>query len=144
MTWMGKKIRRLRKAKGISGVQLGEMTGVTDRTILRLETENRDFSLSLVRKVAESLKVPLSYLVATEDSGEECLESFLKDILKKCYTEEFAENLKDYGPYILDEEYALLARVLAEQLDFFIPKAKMRMTKENLGADDEEEIEISL
>lgn len=60
---MFEKMRELRKAKGLSAKQLGEMVGVAEVTISTYETGKRLPSIDIVCALADILDVSLDMLI---------------------------------------------------------------------------------
>lgn len=58
----GNKIKEIRKKKGLTQKELGDMLGMTASQIGNYENGYRNPKLSTVRKIAEALEVPLSTL----------------------------------------------------------------------------------
>jgi len=75
-----KKIRELRKEKGISSDKLGELVGLTGGAIRHIERGQRKLTLPLLEKIAQALGVSVSELLE-ERSEEEPPQ--LKHIAKK-------------------------------------------------------------
>ena len=59
----GKKIKEIRKSKGLSQRELGEKMGITQQTIAQYERAIEQPKLMTVRKLAEALDVPIGELV---------------------------------------------------------------------------------
>lgn len=60
---VGKRIVTLREGLGISQEKLSELSGLDTRQIGRIERAENNSSISLVKKIADSLKVKVSELV---------------------------------------------------------------------------------
>ena len=60
---MGTRIRRLRKAKGISQAALAQRAHLTRVYITRLEAGQQDPSLSTINALAKALGVPVTALL---------------------------------------------------------------------------------
>lgn len=65
---MGDKIQKLRKTKGWSQKHLAEMIGTSGPIIGRYERGEMTPSVEVAKKMAESFKVTLDYLVDDTDS----------------------------------------------------------------------------
>ncbi|MFI2741500.1 helix-turn-helix domain-containing protein [Zhouia sp. PK063] len=63
---LAEKIKYLRKKKGLSQVALGELSGVSYKTIQRIERENTNPSGDTLTRIAAALEVPLAQLVEKE------------------------------------------------------------------------------
>jgi len=59
---IGKSIRELRKAKGLSQAQLAQKTGVTQAAISHIESGSKRASGGSVKKICKALGVPESLL----------------------------------------------------------------------------------
>lgn len=66
---MFEKMRDLRKAKGLSAKQLGEMVGVAEVTISTYETGKRLPPVDIVCAIADIFDVSLDYLVRGKEKG---------------------------------------------------------------------------
>ena len=64
---IGDIIRRFRLEQGLSIRQLAEQIGVTDSYISLLETSGQDPSLSVLRKLSQALKRPVSAFFEEEN-----------------------------------------------------------------------------
>lgn len=62
------KLKELRKAKGVTQVELGKAIGATSRTVARWEAEQVDMPFKTAVKIARYFKISLDDLV------EECLD----------------------------------------------------------------------
>ena len=62
------EVRRLRKMKGLSQVELAELGGVSAYTVTEIETGRRDPHGSTLRKLAKALEVDVSNLFREEPS----------------------------------------------------------------------------
>ncbi|UTA67550.1 helix-turn-helix domain-containing protein [Emticicia sp. 21SJ11W-3] len=60
---VGKRIVTLREGLGISQEKLSELSGLDTRQIGRIERAENNSSISLVKKIADSLKVKVSELI---------------------------------------------------------------------------------
>lgn len=93
---MGQRIRYLRKEKGITQEELGNIIGVQKSAIRKYEKDEvKNIPRSKIEKMAEYFGVAPSYLMAFDESNEECqLAKEVKVI--ECIKEAFgsdAENL---------------------------------------------------
>lgn len=64
---MKNQIKQMRKARHLSQVQLAELVGATRQTILAIENNKYDPSLSLAFKLAQVLGVAVDELFEYED-----------------------------------------------------------------------------
>ncbi|MEA5403222.1 helix-turn-helix transcriptional regulator [Arcicella sp. DC2W] len=60
---VGKRIVTLREGLGISQEKLSELSGLDTRQIGRIERAENNSSISMVKKIADALKVKVSELV---------------------------------------------------------------------------------
>lgn len=83
-------LRELRKARGITMKELGDMLGVSESTISLYENGKREPSYELLLKIAEFFNVSVDYLLRGEDKkpvapkGSE-LDELVKDELVGFY-----------------------------------------------------------
>ncbi len=68
-----KKIRELRKEKGISSDKLGELVGLTGGAIRHIERGQRKLTLPLLEKIAQALGVSVAELLTTREEKREKL-----------------------------------------------------------------------
>lgn len=66
---MGNRIRELRRLKGITMKQLGEVLGVAESTISHYETGRRQLDTETLLKIGEYFDVTVGYILGAE--GEE-------------------------------------------------------------------------
>jgi transcriptional regulator with XRE-family HTH domain len=69
--YLGERLRRTRKAKGLTLQQLAGKAGLDIAAISRLEREPRDPRASSLAKLADALDVSVSFLMAAEDQSLE-------------------------------------------------------------------------
>lgn len=67
-------LRELRKARGITMKELGDMLGVSESTISLYENGKREPSYELLLKIAEFFNVSVDYLLRGEDKKPGCPE----------------------------------------------------------------------
>jgi transcriptional regulator with XRE-family HTH domain len=60
---VGRNIKRLRKAQGITQEELAHRAGLHPVELARAERGNRDMRISTIAKIARGLKVPAAELV---------------------------------------------------------------------------------
>lgn len=63
-TYTGDKIRKLRKEKGLTQKQLGELCGIADSNIRKYESGKQNPKLETLQKIAKALDVPITALRA--------------------------------------------------------------------------------
>ncbi|NOU62820.1 helix-turn-helix domain-containing protein [Paenibacillus sp. LMG 31461] len=108
---LGETIRNLRKLKGFSQEELGEMSGFHFTYIGGLERGERNISLTNLEKVAECLSVTLSDLLRTAESNDE-----------KTYTslhEAAAHEITSTLQRLNDNEITMFRNILREVLKTF-------------------------
>ncbi len=69
MQFIGDKVRKYRRQKGLSQERLGELVGFSQSKISKIENEDWD-TLSDLRLIAKALEVPIEELVR-EEAGDE-------------------------------------------------------------------------
>lgn len=62
----GEKMRELRQKKGLTTTQLGDMVGVSNAMITRIETGTKDPSIALLKVIADALGVSAGILIDDE------------------------------------------------------------------------------
>lgn len=63
----GKRLARLRKAKGLTQVELAKLIGVTQRVISYYERRSPYLPSNLLFKIAKVLKIPVDELIGTKE-----------------------------------------------------------------------------
>lgn len=94
-------LRELRKARGITMKELGDMLGVSESTISLYENGKREPSYELLLKIAEFFNVSVDYLlrgedkkpVAPKDNERDALVNKMSDLGNRTI---FAKNLRHY------------------------------------------------
>ena len=69
---IGKRIKAIRKSKGITQAQLAEMTNMSNIFISRIETGAKNVSLTSLIKIAVALNVTIDELVLLDEVIELC------------------------------------------------------------------------
>ena len=64
---MGNRIRELRRAKGLTMKQLGELLGLAESTISHYETGRRQLDNETLLKISEHFDVSVGYLLGAEN-----------------------------------------------------------------------------
>ena len=59
----GETLRRLRKKRGLTQAELASKAGVSRGYLIRLEQGKQDPTLSMLRRLAKELRIPVSRLV---------------------------------------------------------------------------------
>ncbi len=85
---IGQKIRKYRKAKGMSQEQLAEKTNISVTHLSHIETGNTKLSLPVFVDIANTLEVQTDDLLTDETSGRANAINELSDILNSCSTKE--------------------------------------------------------
>lgn len=67
------RIKELRKAKGISTVQLGKYLGLTNATITNYENGRRNPTPATLIKLADYFNVTVDYLIGRDDNSPEAI-----------------------------------------------------------------------
>ena len=67
---IGQRIRRFRRAQGLSQEQLAEQTGISVTHMSHIETGNTKLSLSVFAALAEALHVPADALLRDDPPAE--------------------------------------------------------------------------
>lgn len=81
---IGEKIRKFRKAKGLSQEQLAEIVDVSVTHISHIETGNTKLSLSVFLDIANALEVQANDLLNDEISGRNVAMNELSEIFDSC------------------------------------------------------------
>ena len=81
---IGQKIRKYRKAQGISQEQLAERIGVSVTHMSHIETGNTKLSLPVFVAIADSLNVRTDDLLSDGQSGADPSRKEIEELLKGC------------------------------------------------------------
>ena len=65
---MGNRIRELRKAKGLTMKQLGEVLDLAESTISQYETGKRQMDNETLLRLGEFFDVPVGYILGAEEN----------------------------------------------------------------------------
>ena len=112
---MGNRIRELRKAKGLTMKQLGEVLDLAESTISQYETGKRQMDNETLFRLGEFFDVTVGYLLGVEDklkaptvSGERAVsDDDIKFALfggDREVTDEMYERVKKFAAFIKLEE----------------------------------------
>jgi transcriptional regulator with XRE-family HTH domain len=71
MTEIGKAIKLARVRRGMKQLELAELVGITSNHLSMIENDKRDPSWSLVCKISETLRLPLSLLILLGSENSE-------------------------------------------------------------------------
>ena len=77
---LGERIRYIRTTRSLSQQELADSAGVSQSTVAQIESENKDPSVSTLKKIAKALDVEVAILFAKDDV---CVFNMTK--LKKNY-----------------------------------------------------------
>ena len=83
---IGQKIRKYRKAKGLSQEALAEKIGISVTHMSHIETGNTKLSLPVFVDVARALEIQTDDLLSEECGGRAVAEKELLDVLNSCST----------------------------------------------------------
>lgn len=120
----GTRIKDIRKQKGLTQKQLGDMCGIADSNIRKYENGYQNPKIETLQKIATALGEPLSIFIddelfdATTDDEENGTNHVI-EILKK-RTREIAENValtKDEKVKILDDLITTHKLIIQENID---------------------------
>ena len=120
----GTRIKDIRKQKGLTQKQLGDMCGIADSNIRKYENGYQNPKIETLQKIATALGEPLSIFIddelfdATTDDEENGTNHVI-EILKK-RTREIAENdalTKDEKVKILDDLITTHKLIIQENID---------------------------
>lgn len=86
---IGQRIRRIRKAKGISQEQLAEKVGISTTHMSHIETANTKLSLPVFIAIAETLEVSTeSLLYDAPRGGINAVAQEINSVLESCTAKE--------------------------------------------------------
>lgn len=105
----GDRLRKLRRAKGLSAVQLGKMLGVSDVAVLKYENEKMKPSLGNIQGLATALETTVDFLIYGHAS------SVKKDNID--YTYDMVRKIV-HGESDLEDLQKLLLDFLAARVEF--------------------------
>jgi transcriptional regulator with XRE-family HTH domain len=57
-------IREVRKARGLTQEQLGQLLGIGEATVSRYEAGNQNFTIETLSKIADVLKADISVIIS--------------------------------------------------------------------------------
>lgn len=104
---LGKNILKYRKLKGMTQEKLAEFSDLSVTFLSKLErSENQNISIKSLAKIAQTLDVEITDLLATDSKDEEPVESPNVDILVKQLARlnhQKAERLAKYFSLLVDE-----------------------------------------
>lgn len=97
---IGENIKKHRKKNGLTQSQLGEISGISRNAIINYENNKRVPNLDTLKKIASSLKIPITELYPLDDYF---LETSIIDLLNANNTTiDELENFLDNDPNFVD------------------------------------------
>ena len=81
---IGQRVRKIRKAKGLSQENLAEMLDISVTHMSHIETGNTKMSFGLVDKIAEILGVSLDYLAHDKEKEDNSYAKQISDMIVTC------------------------------------------------------------
>lgn len=85
---IGQRIRKVRKAQGLSQEQLAERVGISVTHMSHIETGNTKLSLAVFVRLARSLDIQTDDLLQDLKSGKTVAENTIMDVLETCTTQQ--------------------------------------------------------
>ena len=85
---IGQRIRKYRKAQGLSQEQLAEMTGISETHMSHIETGNTKLSLQVFADIVSALEVQSDDLLFDTSAGRNTAINELSSLLDSCGTNE--------------------------------------------------------
>lgn len=83
---IGQKIRAIRRARGLSSVEVAELAGLSQSTISNFENGNRPITLETLQKICCALDIDIADLFLQEDLPPELIR--LLSVAKQLTSEE--------------------------------------------------------
>ena len=78
---VGRRIRELRKAKGLSLAQLAERADLNDKHLGLVERGDENLTLKSIRKIAAALDVPIADLFPSDQDDERVVRERVRKVL---------------------------------------------------------------
>jgi len=78
---VGRRIRELRKAKGLSLTQLAERADLNDKHLGLVERGEENLTLKSIRKIAAALEVPITELFPADGDDERVVRDRVRAVL---------------------------------------------------------------
>ena len=88
---VGKKIREIRKEKGLSMRELARLSTVSSSTMSDIENERINPSIATLDKIAQALNVPIENIVANTKT-EDKIDSFAIKLIEELLKEDIIED----------------------------------------------------
>lgn len=86
---IGQRIRKVRKARGLSQEKLAEIIGISTTHMSHIETGNTKMSLSTFAELARALEVRTDNLLYDDKPGDRSsLISYIAELLNDCSTQQ--------------------------------------------------------
>ncbi|GFN22259.1 MAG: cupin domain-containing protein [Thermoanaerobacteraceae bacterium] len=79
---LGKKIRQIRRDRGMSLKDVAEKTGLTSSFLSQVERDLADPSITSLRKIAEALEVPIFYFLLNHEDHSPVVRRDKRKVLK--------------------------------------------------------------
>lgn len=79
---LGKKIRQIRREKGLSLKEVAEKTGLTSSFLSQVERDLADPSITSMRKIAEALEVPIFYFLLNHEEHSPVVRRDQRKVLR--------------------------------------------------------------
>lgn len=132
---VGEKIRRIRKEKGLTQKQLGELCGMNEANVRKYELGKANPKIETVDKIASALGEPLNCFL--DISVKEVKEATIKaisfkeylrilgyEVHESPYDNKWIISIKESNTdiYISDEEMNILERTTKENIDLRLTK----------------------
>lgn len=107
---IGTRIRTLRKRKGITQAQIGDLLGISSVYAGRLERKGAKLTLEQIAKIATALEVPLDFLLTGKQNKDEDQAAAAKHFKKRyfelmlIFLQSAIEMNADYLSTLLDKK----------------------------------------
>lgn len=99
MATIGKNIRRLRKEKGLTQKQLGELCGIDEANIRRYELEKANPKKETLEKIAKALNVSVLSLFGFDELTKQ-RNADIQKVAQRRHIDKVIKNLENIGCYI--------------------------------------------
>lgn len=113
MSEMGKRIRDLRIAKGLTQEQLGDIVGLQKSAIAKYENgKTENMKRSVIQLMADALGVSPSYLMGFEDDAPYYIDSEAAEYAKEIANREDLKILFDATRDVSKEDLEVIIRMI--------------------------------
>ena len=85
---IGQKIRKYRKAKGLSQEKLAELVNISTTHLSHIETGNTKLSLAVLVDISKVLEIQTDDLLSEKKSGRTTALDELSSVLESCSTKQ--------------------------------------------------------